>query len=173
MFFHIQVHQSCFTLPCDLQLGQFMCFSINISAQSISWTLTPLMSSLSVFSHLHCLLIGNAWESCTYLIRSSTQFVQLLISMRLAAQNKELIIMFCSRSGWMWREHAGKNKKKHRGGIRTLRALSVLLILIAWRPEMKILTSDTFWVSFRNKRGAPVSWQFKLHEMALHFGIFE
>lgn len=139
MLFHIWVYQSCFMLPRDLQLEQFMCFSINISSQSISSTLTPLMLSLSVF--LTSALFAN-WE-CVRKPHVSYSFfnsIRAALDLNEASCSKQginynvLLPLWLNVTGTCWQE-----QKKHRGGIRTLRALSVLLILIAWRPEMKIL----------------------------------
>lgn len=99
---------------------------ININSQSISWTLTPLMSSLSVF--LTSALFAN-WECARepHVSYSFSNSIRVPLDLNEASCSKQginynvLLPLRLNVTGTRWQEQ----KKKHRGGIRTLRALSV------------------------------------------------
>lgn len=109
--------QSCFMLPRNLQLGQFMWFSINISSQSISWTLTPLMSSLSVF--LTSALFAN-WEHVRkpHVSYSFFNSIRAALDLNEASRSKQginynvLLPLWLNVTGTCWQEQ--KKKKTQR-----------------------------------------------------------
>lgn len=89
---------------------------------------------VSLFFFFNCIVVSDS----ILMKRSSSQWDFLLKKEYI---KKKELIMFCSLFSWIWQGQAAKEQNIE--GIRTLHALSVLLTLTAWRPEIKIITSDT------------------------------